>query len=70
MKCHHKNHTKPASQWLRNWKSMKYKDSIWTADLDEMVEIYFKNCYGKYLLCVIDVFTKYAWVKHSDRFLK
>ena len=49
---------------------MKYKDSIWTADLDEMVEIYFKNCCGKYLLCVIDVFTKYAWVKHSDRFLK
>ena len=39
------------------------KDNILAADLDEMESLSSKNKNVKYLLCVIDVFTKYAWVK-------
>ena len=39
------------------------KDNIWAADLAEMESLSSKNKNVKYLLCVIDVFTKYAWVK-------
>ena len=38
------------------------KDNIWAADLVEMESLYSKNRGIKYLLCVIDVFTKYAWL--------
>ena len=41
----------------------RFKDSIWAADLAEMGSLSSKNKNVKYLLCVIDVFTKYAWVK-------
>ena len=41
----------------------KFKDNIWVADLAEMGSGSSKNKNIKYLLCVIDVFTKYAWVK-------
>ena len=41
----------------------RFKDNIWVADLAEM-ESFLSNCKNvKYLLFVIDVFTKYAWVK-------
>ena len=40
----------------------KFKDNIWAADLSEMKSLSFRNKNIKYL-CVIDVFTKYAWVK-------
>ena len=33
-------------------------------DLAEMESLSSKNKNVKYLSCVIDVFTKYAWVKH------
>ena len=39
---------------------MKFKDKIWTADLDQMRSLSSKNQNVKCLLCVIDVFTKYA----------
>ena len=39
------------------------KDNIWAADLAEMESLSFKNKNVKYLLCVIDIFTKYAWIK-------
>ena len=39
-----------------------FKDNIWAADLTDMGSWPF-NCCVKYLLCVIDVFTKYVWVK-------
>ena len=41
----------------------RFKDNIWSADLAEMGSLPTKNKNVKYLLCVIDVFTKYAWVK-------
>ena len=40
-----------------------YKDRIWTADLAEMKSLSSKNKNVKYLLCVINVFTKYAWIE-------
>ena len=40
----------------------KFKD-ISAADLAEMGSLSSLNWCVKYLLCVIDVFTKYAWVK-------
>ena len=39
----------------------RFKDNIWAADLAELESS--KNKNAKYLLCVIDVFTIYAWVK-------
>ena len=40
----------------------RYKDNIWVADLAEMDSLSSKN--EEFLeLCVIDIFTKYAWVK-------
>ena len=42
---------------------MRLKDNIWAADLAEMESWSSKNKNGKYLLCVIDVFTKYAKIK-------
>ena len=41
----------------------RFKDNIWAADLAEMGSLSSKNKNIKYLLCFIDVFTKYAWVK-------
>ena len=41
----------------------RFKDNIWAADLAEMESLCSKNKNVKYLLCVINVFTKYAWVK-------
>ena len=40
-----------------------FKDNIWAADLAEMESLSSTNKNVKYLLCVIDVFTKDAWVK-------
>ena len=41
----------------------RFKENIWATDLAEMGSFSPKNKIVKYLLCVIDVFTKYAWVK-------
>ena len=43
---------------------VRFKDNVWPADLAEMGSLSSKNKNVKYLLCVIDVFIKYAWVKH------
>ena len=43
----------------------RFKEDTWAADLAEMGLFSFKKKNVKYLLCVIDVFTKYAWVKPS-----
>ena len=51
---------------IRKFKKRKlyssFKDNIWGADLADMqlISKYHKKI--KYLLCVIDVFSKYAWV--------
>ena len=44
---------------------MIFKDNIWTADSAEMRSLSpeNKNVYLRYLLCVMDYFTKYALVK-------
>ena len=39
-----------------------FKDHIWAIDLAEMGSLSSKNWGVDYLLCVIVVFTKYAWV--------
>ena len=43
--------------------NVRFKDNIWAADLAEMGSLSSKNRNVKYLSCVIDVFTKYGWVK-------
>ena len=48
----------------KRWKIYaRVKDSIWVAELAEMGLLSSKNRGVKYLLCVIDVFTKYSWAK-------
>ena len=39
-----------------------FKDSIWGADLADMQSINKFNKGFRYLLCVIDIFSKYVWV--------
>ena len=41
----------------------RFENNIWATDLTEMQSFCSKNESNKYLLCIIDVFTKYAWVK-------
>ena len=41
----------------------RFKNNIWAADLAEIESLSSKNKNVKYLLCKIDVFNKYAWVK-------
>ena len=49
----------------------RFKDNIWAANLDEMGSLFSLNRGVKYLLFVIDVFTKYSWVKPlNDKKLK
>ena len=38
----------------------RFKDKIWATDLAEIGSLSPFNCSVKYLLCVIDVFAKYA----------
>ena len=45
----------------------KFKGNIWTADLGEMRPLSFFSRNVKYSLYVIDVFTKYASLKHLKR---
>ena len=39
-----------------------FKDSIWGVDLADMQSLSRYNKGFKYLLCAIDLFSKYAWV--------
>ena len=45
---------------------VRFKDNIWAAGLSEMESLSLKNKNVKYLLCVINVFIRYAWVKHLE----
>ena len=42
---------------------VRFTDNTWAADIAEIESLSSKNKNVKYLLCIIDVFTKYAWVK-------
>ena len=39
-----------------------FKDNIWGVDLADMQSLSKYNKGFKYLLCAIDLFSKYAWV--------
>ena len=55
---------KPVTKKLKRRKVCAwFKDNIWAAYLAKMYSLSPKNKNVKYLLCVTDVFTKYAWVK-------
>ena len=51
---------------IRNFKRRKlyssFKDNIWGVDLADMTLINKFNKIIKYLLCVIDLFSRYSWV--------
>ena len=52
---------KPVNKKFRR-RYERFKDNIWAVDLAEMESLSSKKRNVKYLLCVIDVFTKYARV--------
>ena len=56
-----KNYT---NQLLENLSTVysRLKDNIWGADLADMQLIGKFNKGFRFLLCVIDIFSKYAWV--------
>ena len=43
---------------------VRFWGNVWAGDLAEMKSLSSKNKNVKYLLSVIDVFTKYLWIKH------
>ena len=51
---------------IRNFKKRKvyssFRNNIWGVDLADMQSLSKYNKRIKYLLCVIDLFSKYAWV--------
>ena len=51
---------------IRNFKKRAaysgFKDNIWGADLAGMKSVSKYNKEMKYLLCAIDLFSKYAWI--------
>ena len=57
---------KPVKKFKRREVFVRFKDNIWAAGLSEMESLSLKNKNVKYLLCVINVFTRYAWVKHLE----
>ena len=54
------------NQWLKNLKKRKvyssFRDNIWSADFADMQLISKSNKGFRFLLCVIDIYSKYAWV--------
>ena len=54
------------SQLLENLKNIyiysSFRDNIWGADLADMQLLSKFNKGFRFLLCVIDIFSKYAWV--------
>ena len=53
---------KPARKnFIRRIVNVYGKNDLWQADLVEMIPYSRKNKGFKYILCVIDCFTKFAW---------
>ena len=54
---------KPVIKTFKNWKVYSpFIDNIWAADV---VDVQLKSTFNKwihFLLCVIDIFSKYAWI--------
>ena len=58
------------NQLLENLKNVysSFRDNIWGVDLADMQSLSKYNKRMKYLLCAIDLFSKYAWavpIKHK-----
>ena len=54
---------KPIVRKFKKWKVYSaFKDNIWAADLADMQLISKFNKGFKFLLCVIDIYSKYDWV--------
>ena len=54
---------KPVTKKFKRRKvCARFTDNFWVADLAEMKSLSSKNKNAKYFLCVINFFTKYAWV--------
>ena len=49
-------------KFLKRMVYSRFKDNIWGADLADMQLISKFNKGFRFLLCVIDIFSKYAWV--------
>ena len=62
-KLHKELHKPVIKRFKRGKVYARFKYNIWAANLAEMESLSSKNNNVKYLRCVIDVFTKYAWVK-------
>ena len=56
-------HKAVITKFKRRRAYFRLEDNIQAGDLAEMGSFSSSNQSVKYLLCVIDVFTKYAWVK-------
>ena len=56
-------HKSAIKKFKRRKAYTRFKENIWAADLAEMESFSSKNKNVKNLLCVINVFTKYAWLK-------
>ena len=55
---------KPVFEILKRRKVFaRFKDNIWAVDLAEIKPFFPFNLIAKYLLCLIEIFTKYACVK-------
>ena len=52
-------HKPVTKKFERRKDCVKFKDNIWAADLTEIESLSSKHKNVKYLLCVIDAFTKY-----------
>ena len=54
------------NQFFENSKKRKlyssFRGNIWGVDLADMQSLSKNNKENKYLLCAIDLFSKYAWV--------
>ena len=53
------------NQLFKNSKKENYssfRDNIWSSDLADMQSLSKYNKGNKYLLCAIDLFSKYVWV--------
>ena len=53
---------KPISKKFFKKVYSSFRDNIWGADLGDMQLISKFNKGTRFLLCVIDIFSKYAWV--------
>ena len=58
-----KLHKQVIKKFKRRKVYARFNPNIWEADLAEMESLSSKYKSVKYLLCVIDVFSKHAWVK-------